>query len=58
MGSNGGAILTADELAQFAEEYIAFLQRWQREPDAAPAGARHVTVLFYAFPTPDEDQAR
>jgi DNA-binding transcriptional ArsR family regulator len=53
MASHGGTVLTADELTRFAEEYIAFLQRWSRDPDDAPADARHVTVLFNAFPTPD-----
>jgi predicted ArsR family transcriptional regulator len=47
--SFGGTALTPDELAQFGEEYIAFLNRWHREP--AP-GRRHITVLFHAFPTP------
>lgn len=47
--SYGGTALTAEELAQFSEEYIAFLKRWHREP--AP-GRRHITVLFHAFPSP------
>jgi len=48
--SFGGTALTADELAQFGEEYIAFLNRWHREPGP---GRRHISVLFHAFPTPD-----
>ena len=48
--SFGGTALTAAELAQFAEEYIAFLNRWHREPGP---GRRHISVLFHAFPTPD-----
>ncbi|RSM52778.1 transcriptional regulator [Actinoplanes sp. ATCC 53533] len=48
--SFGGTALTAEELTQFGEEYITFLNRWHRDP--AP-GRRHVTVLFHAFPTPD-----
>jgi DNA-binding transcriptional ArsR family regulator len=48
--SFGGTALTAEELTQFGEEYIAFLNRWHREP--AP-GRRHISVLFHAFPTPD-----
>lgn len=48
--SFGGTALTAQELAQFGEEYIALLNRWHREP--AP-GRRHISVLFHAFPTPD-----
>ncbi|MEV6348180.1 helix-turn-helix domain-containing protein [Actinoplanes sp. NPDC051851] len=50
--SFGGTTLTAEELARFGEEYIAFLSRWYREPDPANGDARHVTVLFHAFPTP------
>ncbi|GAA4245340.1 ArsR/SmtB family transcription factor [Dactylosporangium darangshiense] len=53
-GSFGAAVLTPDELRQFAEEYIALLNRWQRDPADAPPGARHVTALFYMFPTPEE----
>lgn len=52
--SLGGTTLTAEELARFAEEYIAFLTRWHREPDQASPGSRHITVLFNAFPTPDD----
>jgi DNA-binding transcriptional ArsR family regulator len=52
--SFGGTALTAEELAQFGEEYIAFLNRWHRDP--AP-GRRHITVLFHAFPTPDPTEA-
>ena len=51
MASYSDASLTAEELAQFTEEYIAFVQRWQRDPQAAPTDARHITILFYAFPT-------
>jgi DNA-binding transcriptional ArsR family regulator len=47
--SFGGTALSEQELAQFGEEYIAFLNRWHRDP--AP-GRRHITVLFHAFPTP------
>jgi DNA-binding transcriptional ArsR family regulator len=53
-GSFGAAVLTPDEVGQFAEEYIALLKRWQRDPADAPPDARHVTALFYVFPTPDE----
>ncbi|MGW1028442.1 ArsR/SmtB family transcription factor [Streptomyces sp. NPDC002577] len=52
--SLGGTTLTAGELARFTEEYIAFLTRWHREPDQAPPGSRHITVLFNAFPTPED----
>ena len=54
MHSFGGTTLTAGELAEFAEEYIALLDRWRREPGQASPGARHITVLFNAFPTPDD----
>ena len=50
MHSFGGTVLTAEELAQFGEEYIAFLDRWHREPGP---GRRHISVLFHAFPTPE-----
>jgi DNA-binding MarR family transcriptional regulator len=53
LNSLGGTTLTAAELAEFAEEYIALLGRWHREPDQASPGSRHITVLFNAFPTPD-----
>ena len=48
--SFGGTALTADELAQFGAEYLAFLNRWHRNPGP---GRRHISVLFHAFPTPD-----
>lgn len=50
MHSYGGTSLTAEELARFGEEYVAFLKRWHHEPGA---GRRHVTVVFHAFPTPE-----
>jgi DNA-binding MarR family transcriptional regulator len=53
MHSFGGTMLTAEELAQFGEEYIAFLNRWYREPGRAAPGSRHISVVFHAFPTPD-----
>lgn len=52
--SFGGTALTAEELAQFGEEYVTFLNRWHRDP--AP-GRRHITVLFHAFPTPNPTEA-
>jgi DNA-binding transcriptional ArsR family regulator len=52
MHSFGNTTLTADELARFAEEYVAFLNRWHRDPAEAADGARPITVLFNAFPTP------
>ncbi|SDT52920.1 ArsR/SmtB family transcription factor [Actinoplanes derwentensis] len=52
MHSFGNTTLTAAELKQFSEEYVAFLTRWHRDPATAAEGARPVTVLFNAFPTP------
>lgn len=52
--SFGGTHLTAGELAEFGEEYVALLARWHRDPGDAAPGSRHVTVLFHAFPTPDD----
>lgn len=52
MHSFGGTTLTAEELAQFGEEYIAFLARWHRDPEEAPPNSRHISVVFHAFPTP------
>ncbi|MFI6596653.1 ArsR/SmtB family transcription factor [Nonomuraea sp. NPDC050536] len=57
MHSFGGTMLTPEELAQFGEEYIAFLSSWHREPDQASPGSRHVSVVFHAFPTPERDDA-
>lgn len=53
MHSFGSTVLTAEELAQFGEEYIAFLKRWNRDPAQAAPGSRHISVVFHAFPTPD-----
>ncbi|GLW98559.1 helix-turn-helix domain-containing protein [Microtetraspora sp. NBRC 16547] len=58
LSSIGGTTLTAAELAAFTEEYVALLTRWRREPDQAPDGARHITVIFHAFPTPRSSEAR
>ncbi|MER5944934.1 winged helix-turn-helix domain-containing protein [Streptomyces sp. NPDC001904] len=52
MHSFGGTHLTAEELARFGEEYVALLSRWHRTPEAAASGARYVSVVFHAFPTP------
>jgi DNA-binding transcriptional ArsR family regulator len=52
MHSFSGTTLTAGELARFAEEYVAFVSRWHRFPAEATEGARPITVLFNAFPTP------
>jgi hypothetical protein len=52
MHSFSTTTLTADELSRFAEEYVAFISRWHRYPAEATDGARAITVLFNAFPTP------
>jgi hypothetical protein len=52
MNSFSNTTLTAAELAQFTEEYVAFMSRWHRYPAEASEGARPITVLFNAFPTP------
>ncbi|MCX5009228.1 helix-turn-helix domain-containing protein [Streptomyces sp. NBC_00638] len=57
MHSFGGTTLTAEELAQFGEEYIAFLSRWCREPGQVSPGSRHISVVFHAFPTPGRGDA-
>jgi DNA-binding transcriptional ArsR family regulator len=54
--SFGGTTLTAEELAQFGEEYIAFASRWHREPGTGAPGSRHISVVFHAFPTPGPAQ--
>jgi DNA-binding transcriptional ArsR family regulator len=53
MHSFGGTVLSAEELAEFGEEYIALLNRWHRDPGQASPGSRHISVVFHAFPTPD-----
>jgi len=50
--SFGGMMLTPEELTGFAEEYIALLSRWYRDPEQATPGSRHISVVFHAFPTP------
>ncbi|MEU4619535.1 helix-turn-helix domain-containing protein [Actinoplanes sp. NPDC023801] len=52
MHSSSTTTLTAEELARFTEEYVAFITRWHRYPSEATDGARPITVLFDAFPTP------
>lgn len=52
MHSFGSTTLTPAELRTFAEEYVALMSRWHRYPAEAADGARSVTVLFHAFPTP------
>lgn len=52
MSSHGNLRLSAAQLAEFGEEYIALLNRWQRVEPAD--GAQQITALFQAFPTPPE----
>ncbi|MEU8243047.1 helix-turn-helix domain-containing protein [Actinoplanes missouriensis] len=52
--SFGATHLTADELARFGAEYLDLLNRWHRRPEDLPEGSRPITVLFHAFPTPEE----
>lgn len=53
MHSFGTTTLSAAELAQFGEEYMTFLKRWNRGPGTVADDARAITVVFHAFPTPD-----
>ncbi|MFI7131505.1 ArsR/SmtB family transcription factor [Nonomuraea sp. NPDC050153] len=53
MHSFGATVLSAEELAEFGEDYLAFLKRWHRAPGQASPGSRHISVVFHAFPTPD-----
>jgi DNA-binding transcriptional ArsR family regulator len=46
--------VTAEELRQFFEDYIALLYRYKRPPDQTPPGARTVQARFFAYPEPDE----
>ena len=44
--------VTADELKEFFEEYIALLFKYKRPADQIPPGARTVQARFFAFPEP------
>ncbi|MEV0616396.1 helix-turn-helix domain-containing protein [Nonomuraea sp. NPDC050404] len=57
MHSFGGTTLNPEELARFGEEYIAFLNRWHRDPGQESSGSRHISVVFHAFPTPGLEDA-
>lgn len=52
--SRGSIRLTLEELADFFEEYLALLKRYQRTPDETPDGARTVLTRFVGFPDPEE----
>ncbi|TDC13237.1 ArsR family transcriptional regulator, partial [Streptomyces sp. 8K308] len=59
--SRGTVRLTADELRELFEAYIALLNRYKRPEAETPPGARTVYTRFLAFPDafaePDDDQA-
>jgi predicted ArsR family transcriptional regulator len=48
--SRGLIRVTLEELAQFFEDYLALLNRYNRPPDQAPDNARVVHTRFLAFP--------
>lgn len=51
--SRGTIRVTPSELAEFFEEYIGLLHRYQRSPEDAPPGMRTVHTRFLAFPATD-----
>src|SRR5690606_36984385 len=54
--SRGTIRVTLEQLAEFFEEYIALLQRYQPVEEDAPEGSRVVLTRFFAWPAPlDED---
>ncbi|MEU1367596.1 helix-turn-helix domain-containing protein [Streptomyces sp. NPDC005803] len=53
--SRGSLKLTAPELHEFFEEYIALMNRYKRPDDETPPGARTVHTRLLAFPGPSED---
>lgn len=53
--SRGSIRLGLDELADFFEDYLALLKRYQRDPEDTPQGARTVLTRFIAFPDPEEE---
>lgn len=53
--SRGLIRVTPEELAQFFEDYIALLSRYNRPPEDIPSDARAVNTRFLAFPAPPED---
>jgi DNA-binding transcriptional ArsR family regulator len=52
--SRGSIRVTLPELAQFVDEYLALLKRYQRPAEEAPPDARLVAARFFAFPVPPE----
>jgi predicted ArsR family transcriptional regulator len=54
MFSSSATHLTPAEMAQFAEEYVALLQKWWRSEADRPPDAIPIAALFYVFPWPGE----
>ncbi|WP_017625342.1 ArsR/SmtB family transcription factor [Nocardiopsis chromatogenes] len=50
--SRGAITVTPQELAQFFEEYIGLLKRYQRPPEETPSEARVVFTHFLGYPAP------
>ena len=50
--SRGAIRLTADEVREFFDAYIALLNRYRQRPEV-PAGARTVATRLLVFPLPD-----
>lgn len=53
--SHGSITVTLEELVRFFEDYIALLNRYQRDPGDVPDGARVVITRFLGFPAPPEE---
>ncbi|WP_419998405.1 ArsR/SmtB family transcription factor [Streptomyces boninensis] len=53
--SRGTIRLTAGELNEFFEDFIALLDRYKRPEAETPAGARTVRTQLLAFPAPDSE---
>ncbi|SHH06129.1 hypothetical protein SAMN05444320_12026 [Streptoalloteichus hindustanus] len=52
-GSRGNAHLTEAELAEFNAEYEGMFTRYCLLRSSPAPGTRHITVRWYAFPTPE-----
>lgn len=53
--SRGTIRVTLPELAQFFEDYVALVTRYNRTAEEAPADTRVVYTRFLAFPAPPEE---
>lgn len=53
--SRGLIRVTLEELAQFFEDYISLLKRYQRPPEETPSDGRVVLTRFLAFPASLDD---